>query len=597
MSREELLIFLEENLKRYPLDDFELQVVKRAIQTQLLLLGYGANEEPHQTPLPSQAMPMDNPVKSRMSTKDTNAYQSDSIELPVALIRHDDDDTFIRTSESAEEDQSGPSNQREGNSTMDIGVHDLKEVVAASPVANRPPGILGGARRATPEDATSNATPLTPSESLKKVLDGTSELGFDDFAVEREIGAGGMGRVLLAKHKESGLPVALKVLMLNEGRESESFLRFEREVSTMQALEHENIVKVFGQGEHQEGLFMAMELVNGLSLPELLGTYPQGLPVEAALELILQLIDALASAHEKGIVHRDLKPANVMVTQDGHVKLMDFGIAKILGDNGLTKTGMVVGTADYMSPEQTTGKPVDHRSDLFCAGLIFYTVLTGRSYFRRDIAADTMLAIAKGPPPRIFETAPGVPQYAEEVSNALLQHNAAKRPSSTQEYSEKLKAKFSSLRGHFRQVLADTACQRIKKAQHTQLQLSTSWVEKALRLREANPEAACLYAYRGALISTSDPRAGEVFQSLSQHHGYNFAKPQNIQLATALEELGKKPYDEKLLKSVLEPLAKEGNWHRWACYMRRRIEICSQEREAHKLWNELNVVDPDYRLV
>jgi serine/threonine protein kinase len=200
------------------------------------------------------------------------------------------------------------------------------------------------------------------------------------YRILSRLGAGGMGEVYRAADTRLGREVALKVLPAHLTRDPERLARIEREARTLAALNHRNIVTVHSIEEAQGIRFLTMELVEGQTLDEAI---PRGgLPLDRFLAIATALADALAAAHERGVVHRDLKPANVMLTRDGQVKVLDFGLAKLeefLAGGELTnlptdtvaqlsQEGHLVGTFPYMSPEQLQGRPVDHRSDVFALG-------------------------------------------------------------------------------------------------------------------------------------------------------------------------------------------------------------------------------------
>ena len=190
------------------------------------------------------------------------------------------------------------------------------------------------------------------------------------------LGAGGMGEVYRAKDLRLGREIALKVLPADMNASAERLARFEREARAVAGLNHPNIVTLFSVEDDGDVRFLTMELVEGQSLEHLLA--PGGLPILRVIELGIGLADALSAAHEKGVVHRDLKPANVMLTRDGRVKVLDFGLAKLAATdpdpelshaatiaNLLSGEGQVMGTVPYMAPEQVRGESVDARTDLF----------------------------------------------------------------------------------------------------------------------------------------------------------------------------------------------------------------------------------------
>ncbi len=223
------------------------------------------------------------------------------------------------------------------------------------------------------------------------------------------LGAGGMGEVYKARDSKLKRDVAIKVLPRSLAADPDALARFEREALAVAALSHPNILAIFDFGTHEGIVYAVMELLEGETLRGKLDTGP--IPQKQAVDYALQVAKGLSAAHEKGIVHRDLKPENLFVTKDGHVKILDFGLAKrvetVSPDEetsapmsaGRTVTGTVMGTAGYMSPEQVRGLPVDARGDIFSFGAILYELLTGAKAFQRETAGDTMAAILRDEPP------------------------------------------------------------------------------------------------------------------------------------------------------------------------------------------------------
>jgi Tol biopolymer transport system component len=230
------------------------------------------------------------------------------------------------------------------------------------------------------------------------------------YHVLEKLGAGGMGEVYRARDNDLGREVAVKVLPPVLALNAERRSRFEREARMLAALDHRNVGAIHDL-ERADGLqFLVLELVAGETLKERIGRGP--VPLQDVFALGQQIALALEAAHAKGIVHRDLKPANIKITPDGTVKVLDFGLGKTLGAEPLreatetgppsaegTTTGLVLGTAPYMSPEQARGEHVDHRTDIFSFGVVFHEMLTGRNFFAREKAAETVAAILKDEPP------------------------------------------------------------------------------------------------------------------------------------------------------------------------------------------------------
>jgi Tol biopolymer transport system component len=244
-----------------------------------------------------------------------------------------------------------------------------------------------------------------------------------------------MGEVYRARDTRLGRDVAVKVLPEKFAADADALARFEREARAVAALSHPNILGIFDFGGDGGVVYAAMELLEGENLRERLSGGP--LAPRKAIEYALQIAAGLAAAHEKGIVHRDLKPENVFVTHEGRIKLLDFGLAKVLAvENAATSAptaavgtepGIVMGTVGYMSPEQVRGRPADHRSDIFSFRAILYEMLSGRRAFHGDSAAETMAAIAKEEPPELSNAASGVSPALDGVVRHCLEKGPGER--------------------------------------------------------------------------------------------------------------------------------------------------------------------------
>src|ERR1700690_234974 len=263
------------------------------------------------------------------------------------------------------------------------------------------------------------------------------------------IGAGGMGEVYRARDTRLQRDVAIKVLPATLSPDADHLRRFEQEARAVSALNHPNILAIYDIGTHEGGPFLVMELLEGETLRERM---QQGaIPVRKALEIASQVARGVAAAHEKGIVHRDLKPANIFLTSDGRVKVLDFGLAKLVqrgddvafgetqaftrtneplshpSDPSHTQPGMVLGTVGYMSPEQVRGRPADARSDIFALGTILYEMLSGHRAFHHDSSADTMAAILKEDPPDLSSEDKKIPPAVDRVVHHCLEKNPNER--------------------------------------------------------------------------------------------------------------------------------------------------------------------------
>ena len=280
----------------------------------------------------------------------------------------------------------------------------------------------------------------------------TSGVRLGSYEILSPLGAGGMGEVYRAKDSKLKRDVAIKVLPQSLATDPEALARFEREALAVAALSHPNILSIFDFGTENGISYAVMELLEGETLRGKLDAGP--VSRKQAVDYALQIVGGLSAAHEKGIVHRDLKPENLFVARDGHLKILDFGLAKRTEQDRtdetsaptaskLTEAGVVMGTMGYMSPEQVRGLPVDHRSDIFSFGTILYELLSGKKAFRRDTAADTMSAILKEEPPEV--AAGGTPP--SPALQRIVQHCLEKNPAERFQSARDLAFALESARG------------------------------------------------------------------------------------------------------------------------------------------------------
>jgi len=267
---------------------------------------------------------------------------------------------------------------------------------------------------------------------------------FGPYEVVAPVGEGGMGEVYRARDTRLNRSVALKVLPEAIAADPMRMQRFEQEARTVAALNHPNILAVYDVGVQSETPYLVMELLEGETLRERLKRGPLG--VRKTVEIGLQIAHALSAAHERGIVHRDLKPENVFLTNDGHTKLLDFGLAKTntvaatakasghMSDLTMatvqtlqTQPGVVMGTAPYMAPEQVRGEAVDHRADIFSFGAVLYEMLSGNQAFRGDTAVEVMTAVLKSEPPEFAAEQLNVPPALDRIVRHCLEKNPGER--------------------------------------------------------------------------------------------------------------------------------------------------------------------------
>jgi len=256
------------------------------------------------------------------------------------------------------------------------------------------------------------------------------------YEIASPLGAGGMGEVYRAHDPQLGRDVAIKVLPAFLSREPERLRRFEQEARAAAALNHPNILAVYQLGIQDGAPYLVSELLEGSTLREQLLRGP--LPIRKAVDYAIQTSHGLAAAHEKGIVHRDLKPENLFVTKDGRIKILDFGLAKLIQSPSAaepgaptltedTEPGVVLGTVGYMSPEQVRGQAADGRADLFALGAILYEMLTGKRAFHKPTSAETMSSILNEEPPAISQIVLSTPPALQRVVQRCLEKSAQQR--------------------------------------------------------------------------------------------------------------------------------------------------------------------------
>ena len=246
------------------------------------------------------------------------------------------------------------------------------------------------------------------------------------YRVLRKIGRGGMGTVYEGVHVETGQPAAIKLLTADLAHQAGFRERFEGEIETLRKLHHPNIVQLFGHGEQDGLLFYAMELVAGSSLEEQLGR-GRSFDWREATRIGIETCRALRHAHDRGVVHRDIKPGNLLMGDDGQVKLSDFGIARLFANLRLTGAGGVMGTAEYMAPEQAEGRPVDPRADLYSLGAVLYVLLARRPLFQAKSFAEVLEKQRLECPVPLRQHAPDVPVELELLIDQLLAKDPQRR--------------------------------------------------------------------------------------------------------------------------------------------------------------------------
>ena len=283
-------------------------------------------------------------------------------------------------------------------------------------------------------------------------LSAGSHLG--PYEIVSALGAGGMGEVYRARDLRLGREVAVKVLPGDVSADQERVRRFEQEARSASALDHPNIITIYDIGSADSTLYIAMQYVEGKTLRELLASGPP--PTKKVLDVAVQIAEGLAKAHAAGIIHRDLKPENVMVSKDGFVKILDFGLAKLTAPEGGeqlsevptamadTRPGTVMGTVGYMSPEQASGKLLDFRSDQFSLGSILYELTTGKRAFQRSTTAETLTAIIREEPEPVGAINPRAPAPLRWIVERCLSKDPEERFGTTRDLARDL----ASIRDH-----------------------------------------------------------------------------------------------------------------------------------------------------
>ena len=259
------------------------------------------------------------------------------------------------------------------------------------------------------------------------------------YRIERALGRGGMGSVYLGVAEQSGQRAAIKVLSPSLAADESFRLRFGTEIETLKKLQHPNIVQLLGFGEQEGHLFYAMDYVDGRTLQDELKSGRRFAWREVA-RVGVECCQALKHAHDRGIIHRDLKPANLIYTPDEHVKLLDFGIAKLYGMTQLTVAGGVLGTVDFMSPEQADGGGVTARSDLYSLGSVMFTLLTRRPPFMGRTVPEVLHKLRYDEAPLVRTLMPGVPNEFESIIAQLLAKQPEKRIATALALANRLKA-------------------------------------------------------------------------------------------------------------------------------------------------------------
>ena len=268
---------------------------------------------------------------------------------------------------------------------------------------------------------------------------------FGRYEILDKLGEGAMGVVYRAKDSAIGRIVALKMLSAEVGAEEELHQRFQREAEAIGRLNHPNVVTVYDLGHHDGQLYMAMELLEGEDLRSLIESRAE-VPLADRVRTLMQICEGLGYAHSKGVVHRDVKPANIHVSAAGRVKLLDFGLARVAARETITRRGVILGTPDYMAPEQAMGKGVDRRSDIFSAGAVFYEFLSLEKPFKGKTLHAVLYQIIQEEPDALLTMNPEIPVRLAAVVHGMLRKDPDQRYDSMEEVGRELAAIHASLR-------------------------------------------------------------------------------------------------------------------------------------------------------
>ncbi len=297
----------------------------------------------------------------------------------------------------------------------------------------------------TGSEATAWSSPAEASSSGGPAAVGPGTVLADRYEILQSLGEGGMGAVYKARDRELDRIVALKVIRPDLARHAEILQRFKRELVLSRQVTHRNVIRIFDLGVVGGLKFITMEYVEGRDLKSMLGR--EQLTPAQAVDLMCQICRGLEAAHAVGVIHRDLKPQNIMLDEQGRAVVMDFGLAHSMEDRGMTQTGALMGTPDYMSPEQAKGEKADARSDVFSVGIIFYEMLTGRLPFQGDSLLATLLARTQGRAKPVREVNPETPQVVSDIVAKCLATDAAQRYQTTSELLADLETWQSGAKG------------------------------------------------------------------------------------------------------------------------------------------------------
>ncbi len=326
------------------------------------------------------------------------------------------------------------------------------------------------------------------------------------YRIGKTLGRGGMGSVFSAVHEKTGERVAVKLIAQHIADDRDFRLRFDAEVKTLKRLRHRGIVRLVGFGEEQGQLFYSMELVDGEPLQSRMRREKK-IPWQPTIDIAIQICSALKHAHDIGVIHRDLKPTNLLVASDDNVMLVDFGIAKIFGDGNQTLAGSILGTADYMAPEQVRSEGITVRTDLYSLGSVMYAMLSGRPPFTGKNISAVIASLIHDRPTPLELVNPGLPKTLTELIDELLEKDPRDRPPTALAVMNRLKAMREGL------LREQTVGDAMPTESGTQASSSDT---NATRLADKNLGAAATGDSQQE--PTSGNRPGTIFSSAAQAH-------------------------------------------------------------------------------
>lgn len=396
-----------------------------------------------------------------------------------------------------------------------------------------------------------------------------------NFELERLLGRGGMAEVYLATERPPGRQVALKVMNPTLGTDPVFVERFTHEAKACALLHHPNIIEVQSWGAQEGWHYLACEYVEGGTVAQLLsqlGTLPPAL----AGELLAQLLSGLSHAHAAGIVHRDLKPENLLMTSGGILKVADFGIARTADNNKLTRTGMLVGTAGYMSPEQAQGLKVDSRSDLFASGIILYEMMTGRNPFHAENVATSINRILAHQAQPIFEAMPTVPPELEAVLDRLWAPDPGDRFASAAEALAALIPFIAERRRTQPTLVAECLKHPEELKQVLAVETAAALVAQAQPLLNGGSlelNRAAIKLHLALKIDETNDDARRLLAELSTRTSIRFGPSQNPKIPELESVLAGQPGNISVLSQLAQLYKMEGNILTASVYLRRYLRL------------------------